>query len=118
MITNLNEFKKSLNEAIKSSNYDFAESFAKKNGISYYTRVNEYTKLDEVVFYGSAADFFKQKNFSKFMQITEPDGFDKNSTRRVNIGIAIYTGNVDKMKNEISTSILYDVNYKPGMKIY
>lgn len=110
-------FEGFLNES-KSPNFDFIESYAKDNEINYYVRTNRYTKFDEVVFYGSASEFFAQKDKKMFVQITEPTGFNKDSTGRLNIGIVLKMGKDPKSNNEISTHVLYDVNYKEGMDIY
>ena len=96
----------------KSFNYDFAEAFAKKHNINYTIRTNEYNHNEEVVFYGTAKEFFEQKKEAKFSQITEPDGFDKNSTGKNNIEIAVYTGKTSENGNKLSTKIPYKVNYK------
>ena len=96
----------------KSFNYDFAEAFAKKHNINYTSRTNEYTHQEEVIFYGTAKEFFEQKKEAKFAQVTEPDGFDKKATGKHNIGIAVYTGKTSENGNKISAMIPYKVNYK------
>jgi hypothetical protein len=118
MITSIKEYRKymAVNED-KSPHFDFIESYAKEHGIKYYVHVNRYTKSDEVVLYGSAAEFFKQKDAKLFIQQTEPTGFNAESTGRLNIGVAIFLDKQDTMGNRLSTSVLYDVNYDGGVQI-
>ena len=106
----IDTFNSFLNEA-KGVTYDFTEEYAKKNGIKYTSIVNRWNNLDQIVFFGSAKDFFKQKSKLKFAQITEPTGFDENTTTTVSIEIGVKTGEISKSGNEISTMIHYAVNF-------
>jgi len=89
------ELRKIIREEIKilveekTMSFEAAMKFAKKYKIKFLTQKNRFNGKEEVVFYGSAQDFFNEKRKSKFVQITGPSGFDKNSTKFHNIGIAI-----------------------------
>lgn len=73
----------------KSVTYDNAKQYAEKHNINHIERVNEYTNKLEIVFVGSAAEFFKQKKTSKFGQETNPTGFSIKTTSQTNITISI-----------------------------
>lgn len=118
MITSINEYRQHLNILeSKSVNFDFIENYAKNNNIKYYVRTNRYIKKDEVCFYGSAKEFFEQKDMKLFGQITEPTGFNSESTGRLNIEVVLSLGRSEN-GNPLSTFVLYDVNYVEGMPIY
>jgi hypothetical protein len=93
-----------------SSSFKYHAKFASVNEIKYRIRENKYTKKQEMVYTGSAKDFFEQKKRTGFVQITKPTGFDKNTRGKTNIEISILTGDISKTGTPISTTVLYEVN--------
>ena len=74
----------------KSISFPHALANAEKFGIKYKEEENRWNHLLEIVYKGTPKEFFELLKKKAFVQITKPDGFDKESTSFTDIGVFVY----------------------------
>lgn len=97
-------------EEILNARIAFLKKLAYTYDISCAESINKYNKNKEVLFYGSAKDFFEQKRKGAFIQITEPTGFDEETDTALTIGIAVQYG-TSASGNNTHLGVTYLVNH-------
>ena len=93
----------------KSTSYNINLEYAKANGISYGIEVNKYLNKLDVFFYGTPAQYIALYPNSPYVQ--NLNAF-LSTPRQDNKTFSFKTGKVSDSGNQISSQVIFKVNFK------